>query len=32
MLGMVGDDEEQPASKRERRTMAMAMRTMRTWW
>ena len=30
MLGMVGDDEEQPASSRERRTMAMAMRTIRT--
>ena len=30
MLGMVGDDEEQPASRRERRTMAMAMRTIRT--
>ena len=32
MLGICGDDEEQPASKRERSTMAMAMRIMRKWW
>lgn len=32
MPGMRGDDEEQPARRRERRMMAMAMNIMRTWW
>lgn len=32
MLGIMGDEDEQPARRRERRMIAMAIRSMRTWW
>ena len=32
MSGIRGDEDEQPARRRERRMIAMAIRSMRTWW